>query len=469
MIVELDTPRIIISAPHGKTGKTIVTLAIAYALRSRGLKVQLFKIGPDFIDPTYHNIVSETPSRNLDVVLHGVEKTLFRLAKYSRNVNIALIEGVFGLFDSPDGISELGSTAYISKLTRTPVVLVLSAERTNKTLVSIVKGLKSFDQEVKVRGVILTNVASESQYEKISRAFEQYLQGEVQLLGYIPRRSEIAKLFRYRHLGLVPVPEAKTRENLSKIFDEISSHLKVDALLRIASEAEPMRIIISSHYVERKDSEKKQLNIGIIYDSIFTFYYPETIERCLELTGNTYFIDSTRDQSLPPNLDILIIGGGFPEEHADLLSKNRPLRGDIRRFSEKGGIVYAECGGLMYLMSSIITLENEEYEMCSVFEGVSIMMRKPVGHGYVVGELVKDSIIAKRGTVLRGHEFHHSKTILTDKEAQLCIYLLRGRGLANRLDGIQKRRTYAQYMHIHPETYDFIGKLAKLASSLRAT
>ncbi len=463
MIVELSTPRAVVSAPQGKTGKTLAMLALAYTLQSRGLQVQTFKVGPDFIDPTYHAAVTCRPSRNLDVVLHGVDKTLRRLVRYGAQVDAILIEGVFGLFDSPDGIAEVGSTAYIAKITRSPVILVLNAERANKSLLAIVKGLAEFDPKVKITGVLLTNVATETQYRKIERAFEHTFRN-ITLIGYIPRSRELSDIFRYRHLGLVPTLESGRRDTIVETLKELSSHIKLDLLLEVLSRAEPLRLIIDE---EKSVNTKHTLSIGVICDRVFTFYYPETIEKCFEHADKVYFIDSIRDEALPQDLDILIIGGGFPEEHAEHLSKNKSLRHDVRRFSERGGVIYAECGGLMYLMSSIVTLRNEEYEMCGVFEGTSIMLRKPVGHGYVVGEAISSSMLFSKGVIVRGHEFHHSKTILMDREAKMCLRLLRGRGLHNGLDGIQKNKTYAQYMHIHPETYDIINKLVEVVTQKR--
>lgn len=448
-IVEVATPRLVISAPQGKSGKTIATLAIELALIKRGLRVQPFKIGPDFIDPTYHTAITHRPCRNLDMYLHGPEKILERFAQYAQDADIAVIEGVFGLYDSVDGVSEFGSTSQIAKILKAPVVVVVNAERATTSIAAVLRGLAEFDARTRIRGVVLTNVASERQFKKIARAVEAYCRN-VEVVGYIKRSREIAEAFAYRHLGLVPVPERE--RNLLAVLEKCAK-IDVDKVVEIAREAEPLRVLMM-----QEPEPKHNVSVGLIVGRAFTFYYPELLERCLAYASRVVLVDPEVDAELP-QVDLLIIGGGFPEELAEELEKNRPLRYSIKKFAEKGGVIYAECGGLMYLTETILTLRNEEYEMCGIFNAYTVMLSRPVGHGYVYAEVIADCPPFRKGILLRGHEFHHSKIILRDSEVKLCLRLLRGRGIGDGRDGLLKWRTYAQYMHVHPDTYDVVRVL----------
>ncbi len=450
-VVEVSTPRVVIAAPHGKCGKTIATLAIELALVRRGFRVQPFKVGPDFIDPTYHTSVTRRPCRNLDMYLHGPEKILERFARYAYDADVAVVEGVFGLYDSVDGVSEFGSTAQIAKILRAPVILVVNAERATTSIAAVLKGLKDFDRTVRIRGLVLTNIASEKQLEKIVRAVETYC-SDIEIVGYVRRSVDIAEIFSYRHLGLIPVPERES--DLANVLTE-HARVDVDKILKIASEAEPLRIPLAWG-----EELRYNVSIGIVMGRAFTFYYPELIERCLTYSNKVVLIDPETEGELP-QLDILIIGGGFPEELAKELEKNRPLRSSIRKFAEKGGTIYAECGGLMYLTDRILTLRNEEYQMCGIFDAYTVMLSRPVGHGYVKAEVIMSCPPFQQGLQLRGHEFHHSKVILRDPEIRLCLRMLRGKGIGDGRDGLLKWNTYAQYMHIHPDTYDVIRGLIR--------
>ncbi len=450
-LTEVNVPRLVISAPQGKTGKTLVTVTLILKLIERGLRVQVFKVGPDFIDPTYHSAASGRPCRNLDMYLHGPEKVLERFIRYSQDADLCIIEGVFGLYDSVDGLSEFGCTAQIAKILRAPVILVLNAERATRSLVAIVRGLRNFDNLVNIRGVILTNVSSDKHYKKIEKAFKMYCK-DIEVLGYIKRCSIIEELFKYRHLGLVPVPERLTYSQF-EILKEFAN-IDVDRVIEIASSAQPLR----GYFEEIGNIEKYEVSIGIVQGRAFTFYYPEVIEQCFSLSSKVYIIDPETCQELP-NIDILIIGGGFPEELAANLEKNKSLRKSIRKFAEEGGVIYAECGGLMYLTSKLLTLRNEEYDMCDVYEAYTVMLSRPVGHGYVYGVVNIDTPAYRAGIRLRGHEFHHSKILLRDSEVKIVMRLLRGRGLGDGTDGLLKWNAYAQYMHVHPDTFNYVHSL----------
>jgi cobyrinic acid a,c-diamide synthase len=447
MKVVSEKPRLIIASYKGKAGKTIATLAIAMALIKAGYKVSMFKVGPDFIDPSYHTALTGEPSRNLDYILMGSEGIIRRFCRYSRDSNIAVIEGVSGLYDSVDGITEDGSTAQVAKLLRAPVILVINGERINRTVRALIRGLRDFDPEVKIMGAVLTNI-NQRQVDKLSRAVED--EG-LEFVGFIPRSDDVEELMQYRHLGLVHAQEMD-RARIISVINEVSKYIDVNKLVSIAKESEP--IAFEQDNVDSDNTYSRSIKIGVVLGRAFTFYYPETIEKAQEI-GYVKFLDPEIDQEIG-NLDLVIIGGGFPEIYGQYLEKNRAFRSDLRRFIDRGGYVYAECGGLMYLTSSIV-YNNEEYEMVGAIDAVTIMHRKPVWYGYATAKIIRNSPIGDSGTILKGHEFHYSSIILRGRY-EMAIRYERGAGI-NGLDGILVNNAYAHYLHIHPETYDVLSHI----------
>ncbi|MGC9227302.1 cobyrinate a,c-diamide synthase [Caldivirga sp.] len=447
--MELTVPRLVVSSYKGKSGKTLVTLAVAYALTKAGFTPSIFKAGPDYIDASLHGLITGLPSRNLDYVLMGYG-IVERLHKYSMGSDLALIEGVAGLYDSPSGIDEYGSTAQLSKVLKAPVLLVINGERINRTAGALIRGLRQFDPSVKLVGAVLTNVTSR-QVDKLTRIIEE--EG-LSVVGFIPRDEEVEEALRYRHLGLIHAREMN-KEWLINVIDKVSRNINTDAVLELAKEySEPLKLNLNID--DSIPITRGAPKIGIMAGRAFTFYYPETIEEAYTL-GNVKFIDPERDSELN-DIDVLLIGGGFPEVYAKGLESNRALRSSVRRFVEKGGYLYAECGGLMYLTSSII-YNNNEYEMTGVIDALTIMLSKPIGHGYSSARVIKDTPIAPKGTVLRGHEFHYSKLILKS-EYELTIEYERGVGVNGR-DGFLINNAYAHYLHVHPYTFNVLNNIIK--------
>ncbi len=447
--MELTIPRLIVSSYKGKSGKTLATLTIAYALSKAGFTPSLFKAGPDYIDASLHGLITGLPSRNLDYILMGYG-IIERLHKYSRGSDIALIEGVAGLYDSPSGVDEYGSTAQLSKILKAPILLVINGERINRTAGALIRGLRQFDPDVKFAGVILTNVTMR-QVDKLSRIIEE--EG-LPVVGFIPRDEELEEAFKYRHLGLMHAREVD-KGMLMRVIEKASVNINIDEVLKLAkeySESIKLSINTSDPILIIKGVPK----IGILAGRVFTFYYPETIEEAYTL-GEVKFIDPERDGELG-NIDILLIGGGFPELYARGLEDNKALKSSVRRFVEKGGYLYAECGGLMYLTNSII-YNNNEYEMAGIIDALAIMLNKPIGHGYSSARVIRDTPIASRGIVLRGHEFHYSKLILKSNY-EFALKYERGVGV-NGMDGFIVNNAYAHYLHIHPYTYSVLSNIVK--------
>ncbi len=463
-MLDIDKPRILITAPRGKSGKTIVTLCIALSIMLKyRLKVQLFKVGPDFIDPTYHSSIVGRPSRNLDPYLQDPQKIINRFITYSKDSDIAIIEGVFGLYDSPDRETRIGETEIIARLLKTPIILVLDAERINKSISAIVRGFKDYSK-VNIRGIVITGIVKEEQFGKIERIIEKDFK-DIEIIGYIPKNVSIEEMFKYRHLGLVPTLEKGTRRTLYTTISEVSKKLDVEKILKIANEAEVVRCVGELESFEKM--ENTSVNIGIILDRAFTFYYPEVLELCINYSSKTYILDSMESTSIPDDVDLLVIGGGFPEVWAGYISSNRSFLKSVYKFYEDNKFIYAECGGLMFLTDCIIH-NNSSYNMCGIFEACTYMLNRPVGHGYVVGEAINDNLVCPRGSVVRGHEFHHSKIYVKDRDVKYYLKLIRGRGIGNGLDGLMKRNTYAQYMHIHPSSYNHIYYIIKYIMRMKS-
>lgn len=442
-------PRLVVSSFTGKAGKTVALLSLYNALTKAGRKVSLFKVGPDFIDPSYHQALSGRPSRNLDHLLMG-EKVVDRFCAHSEGSDISLVEGVHGLYDSFDGASEEGSTAQIAKLLRAPVLLVINGGRVNRTAAAMALGLRAFDREVNLVGAFLTEVA-EGKAEKITGALASV---GVPVLGVLYKSQPIAETMKYRHLGLVHMEERD-----DGVLDALSSARSTIDPARVFDMASEHSVPLEYTVTEEEDGPPPpKPKIGIAYGRTFSFNYPETVEEASRL-GELRLFDPEKDQSV--DADIIIMGGGFPEIYAEGLEKNRPMKSFIKRFVEKGRPLYAECGGLEYLGTKL-EYRGTEYDMAGIFDAKGTLHERPMGHGYVWGKLEKDTVIGDEGLELKGHEFHYVE-IKTREETALRYS--RGRGIGGR-DGLTYKSAYAQFMHIHPVTYNFVRKLTEASKTV---
>ncbi len=440
-------PRILIAALRGGSGKTMISLGLIASWRKRGMAITPFKKGPDFIDAGWLAKAAGRPCHNLDTFLMPAEKILLSFATRTLTGDLSIIEGNRGLYDGID-VEGTTSTSELAKLLKAPVVLVLDATKSTRTVAAAVLGCVQFDPEVNICGVILNRVAGARHESIIRKTVEQYC--ALPVLGAIPKiRTEA---FPERHMGLVPTPEhARAEESVEKAADMAQQYLDLERLLTIARGAP--RLTAAPDIAEGASSstlgKKAPLpRIGVIRDAAFQFYYPENLEALKASGAKIVTLNALGDPGLP-KLDGLYIGGGFPETQAQALAENKRFRQDVRRLAEKGLPIYAECGGLMYLGESLV-LDTVTYPMVGLLPVIFGFSKRPQGHGYTIFEVKKPTHYFEAGTRVRGHEFHYSKVLeWRGKSEDLAFRMIRGGGLDGKGDGLCYKNTLATYSHIH--------------------
>ncbi len=463
----LNIPRILIAGDRSSAGKTTISIGIMSVLRDMGYKVQPFKVGLDFIDPSYHTEVTGRYSRNLDGYLMSDNAVCEVFSHAVDGADIAVIEGVRGLFEGLSATSDMGSTAQIAKLLKCPVILAINARSITRSTAALVSGYKNFDPEVNIVGVILNNIGGGRHGEKARTAIETYTNTPV--IGEIPRND--AMKISMRHLGLIPALEGRRRlddfdERLGGIKNIIKEGVDIDKLISLANAAEhlqrPETNIFKAHTPESNPK------IAVALDEAFNFYYRDNLE-LLELSGaELVYFSPVNDKSLP-EVDGMYIGGGYPELFARELEDNSSMRESVKQASSDGLPVYAECGGLMYLTQEITTnvsrsgnyhmaeMEGGTFAMVGAIPGRTLMGHKRVV-SYNVGSFVKDNVIGKAGASFIGHEFHHSEIIDIPDDTTFAIRLMRGTGIKGELDGILVKNTLAAYAHLHAASYTDFAK-----------
>ncbi|EBA3685711.1 cobyrinate a,c-diamide synthase [Listeria monocytogenes] len=433
--------KILIAAASSGTGKTTVTLGIMHALKKRGLRVQPFKVGPDYIDTNYHQAITGVASINLDSFLIDDDAMLAALfEKHGQSADISVIEGVMGLFDGLGIDRDNSSTSFIAKCTKTPVILVVDGKAISTSAAAIVDGFNRFDPELTIAGVIINRVASENHFSLIKGAIERYT--DVPVLGYLPKNAAVA--LPERHLGLVPKEEMTELETKWELLgDLIAEHVDLDRLLAISKTGAKLTV----HPPEIQVPDFSGMRVAHALDAAFHFYYQDNLD-LIRSTGATLIPFSPLEERKVPDADFIYIGGGFPEVFAEQLAKNKSMRESILAAHEQGKPIYAECGGLMYLGSSL-EMEAESYEMVGVFDGVSKMTTRLRKFGYCIAEPLEDTLLGKKGTAIRGHEFHHS-VFETNEPTRMKLTKKRdGEIVKEWHGGYQKGNTFASYLHIH--------------------
>jgi len=428
-----DIPRVVIAGTHSGAGKSTITMGILMALKKRGLDPQSFKTGPDYLDPMHHTLVLGKECRNLDTWMFGgeVERLFVKGAKGS---GISVIEGVMGLYDGIDGISEEGSTAHLAKILKAPVILVIDAKAAARSAGAMALGFKEYDKDVELAGVIFNRVGSPNHL----RMLESSLNG-IPCLGGVFRDDCMS--LESRHLGLVPAMEDYDRERYERIAEHVERCIDIDRLIEIARSAPPIR---EDHMPEPVRGDR--VRIGVARDTAFNFYYIHNLESMAEVGAE--IVPFSPISGTLPDVDGLYFGGGYPELFSAGLEKNAAMRAAVKKASDDGMPIYAECGGLMYMSRRVSDMEGRMYEMCGIFGSESRMNDGKRTLGYVEMTSREDNVLCGKGWTVRGHEFHYSTTVPTGQE-RYAFDLIRGKGIENGRDGITANNTIAGYTHIH--------------------
>jgi len=449
----MKIPRVVIASPHSGAGKTTVAVGLMNAFATAGLRVQPFKVGPDFIDPSYHTVATGVYSENLDTWLTSPEAVLRIFLKSSRMCDLAIIEGVMGLFDGARSSDDFASTAEISKILKAPVILVVDVSRMAGSSAALVHGFKTFDQSLKLKGVILNHVKSQKHLDYAKQAIED--RGGVRVVGALPNSPNMS--IPSRHLGLIPARERDgLADFLTGLREYIKQYLDLDQILEIARNADELEPDqeASPQIVEAQDKPR----IGIAYDEAFNFYYRDNIAQ-LEANGaEIVHFSPIRDSRLPSNLDGMFLGGGFPEAYAKELEGNQSMRESVKDAVHDEMPIYAECGGLMYFVESIQDLERNPHRMVGILNGKAIMCEKLESLNYSVARVVRKNLLTDVGFTLRGHEFHYSKIEDVSADAEFAYEMKIGKGISGGCDGWMQHSLLASYMHIH---FAYSPQLAK--------
>jgi cobyrinic acid a,c-diamide synthase len=407
--VIIRCPRLTIAGLGGDTGKTVISVGLCRVWQKKGLKVIPLKKGPDYIDMGWLSLGASHSCYNLDLFLMDKDKVLSSFYIHTQHADIALIEGNRGLYDGLDQEGSV-STAELSKLLKSPVVIIVDCTKVTRTVAALVLGCQRLDPDVHIKGVILNRLANLRQETVIRKSIEHYC--HLPVVGAIPRLKNIT--FPGRHLGLVPPQEHPMAQNaINNAAEMVEKYLDLEALWEIAKKASPLEVTPPPTPPPRGGRAKEGVRIGIIRDSAFQFYYPENIE-ALKRAGAEILEFSALTDDLPPSIDAIYIGGGFPETHAAALSANERLRQSIKKAAEEGLPIYAECGGLMYLGEKLIW-EGKDYPMVGVFPIAVGLSKKPQGHGYSIIEVDAPNPFFRSGLILLGHEFHYSYVINVDE------------------------------------------------------
>jgi cobyrinic acid a,c-diamide synthase len=429
----------LIAGTASGVGKTTVALAIMAALRRRGLAVQPFKCGPDFLDTSHHSRICGRKARNLDTWMLSVEANRNVLRNAALGADAIVAEGMMGLFDGKSGNSEIGSSAEIAKLMRLPVILVIDVAKSARSAAAMVKGFESFDAKLQLAGVILNRVAGERHFGILRDAIESSC--ATKILGWIPSEQSVA--IPERHLGLHGADEqtgvglAEALASLAEKHLDLSSLLELQCGLEMAGE--PARMVMS----RLEDT----VRVGVPSDSAFSFYYEDNLDLLRAHGAEIVRFSPTNDSRLPDGLDALYLGGGYPELHAEKLSSNRRMLEDIRMFAASQRPIYAECGGMLYLGESL-RVGDVSYAMAGVLPLRGEMTERLVQFGYATVEFAVDCLLGRKGAVVRGHSFHFSRIALHGELATnyRVHYSLSGQ---EELEGFGQRNVLASYIHLH--------------------
>ncbi|MUL37682.1 cobyrinate a,c-diamide synthase [Gloeocapsopsis dulcis] len=430
---------LIIAGERSGVGKTTITLMLL-AYLSRRMQVQSFKIGPDYIDPMFHQYVTKRPCRNLDPILTSEAYIKQSFAHHSQGVDCALVEGVMGLFDGAAGAEDIASTAHIARLLELPVLLVIDCSRLSRSVAAIAHGYRSFDPRIKIVGVVLNRVGSDRHLQLLKEALESI---ELNILGILRRSDDLT--IPDRHLGLVPTAEISQLDQLIDRFVQLGETcFDWEKLLPILKKAK----IFSGAKSEQDTTITRftSLRIAVARDRAFSFYYPDNLEILEQLGAEMIYWSPLIDSDLPENIQGLYFGGGFPEVFAQQLTENKSARIAVKKAIEQGMPTYAECGGLMYLSQAIVDFDGKSWSMVGIIPATAIIDSR-LTLGYRQANVLQSPLF-KTGTVVWGHEFHRSRLNQTPTKP---LFELQGYNSSSLkvLEGWQAYQVHASYLHLH--------------------
>ena len=440
----MKLPRILIAGTASGVGKTTVTLALLAGFRSQGRQVQPFKAGPDFIDPGHHQMASGRESRNLDGWMLGAGMNRATFQRAAQDADLALIEGMMGLYDGSSPINEIGSSAELAKQLDAPVLLVVDGSAMARSAAAMVLGYANFDHAVKIAGVVFNRIKSEGHFRLLKEAVEK--ETNVCVVGYV--RPDPDLTIPDRHLGLRTALEGEDAEWYEKFVQATKVTLDLSRIERLAHSASDWEESPASERLKAVDSTVRSMKIAVAYDPAFCFYYPENLALLEQEGGEIVQFSPIKDATLPMGVDFLYLGGGYPEVYASALEKNTAMRRSVADFVRHGGVVYAECGGLIYLSKSVQDFDGKVYDMVGVVPWETVMSRTQMTLGYRELTLTTSGLLGEKGMKIRGHEFHYSY-LENFNGGDFVSDITDARGHDCGGDGIMLNNVVALYTHLH--------------------
>jgi len=440
---ELKIPRLVVAGATSGVGKTSITSAIIYGIKKRGYSVQAFKVGPDYIDPSYLSAISGNDTRNLDVWLMGENELVQSFVKNSTS-DISIIEGVMGYYDGFGGKTNYASTHHVASLLKSPTILVLDASKAARSIAATALGFAKFHHNSRIVGIILNKIGSKKHENMCKQALASL---KVPILGSILKNSESMES---RHLGLIPVKEQRSLQNkIRKISREISDNLDIDKIIHISKNTSQLP------KVQQKKFKNPTATVAVALDSSFNFYYHDNLEALRREGAKLKFFSPVSDKKIP-KCDLIYIGGGFPEVLGQSLERNTTMRNLIKKHAEEGMSIYAECGGLMYLTKSI-SFGKKKYKMVGLFDAETQMTKK-MTLNYTEGRITSNCLISSPAK-FRAHEFHYSKINNLARDAKLVYDLKIGEGISGKKDALSEYNTLASYCHLYFDSAKYATKL----------
>lgn len=434
-------PRLIISGTQSGVGKTTITLGLLYVLKKRGMDVQPFKVGPDYIDTAFHTEAAGRVCRNLDSYMLPKNVLLELFERQAAKARFSVIEGVMGLFDGAVSDGSAGSTADVAVCINAPIVLVINAGKTAQSAAAMVLGYKMYSPKIKIAACIANYVSGEKHYAIVKKSIES--KTGIPVIGYLPEESGIS--LPERHLGLQPIQESNLNVFRKKLLPLIEKTIDIGALIRIGNKAGKLPDVHKRIF--KSPPENIKVPIAVAKDKCFHFYYQDNLDILAHFGAELLPFSPLEDSDLPAKCSGIYIGGGFPEIFAEKLAKNTRIKKLILQLSRNGMPIYGECGGLMYLMKEILTNDGNIYPMAGIFPGKVRMGKRLQSFGYQEINTMNKNILSKPGDKIKGHSFHWSYLSGVPKGIRQVFTMRHKSSVIN--DGYVSNKTLANYAHIH--------------------